>query len=118
MKAFMLIGVIILLQACSQTEQDVLNLNLQEYKSLALHIHPELEIEVFGEKQIIPGNIGISPEGMKAIHTHEPDRILHVESPYPHQFVIGDFFKIWGERFDSKCIFNLCEDEGHELLDR
>jgi len=103
------------LSGCSEKNEDLLMIHLTEHKNLALHIHPILEIEILGEKQIIPGNIGISDRGMRVIHTHEPDGILHIESPYPHQFYLADFFTIWGRNFDSSCVFNYCVDENHSL---
>ncbi len=95
--------------------QNVLDVNLKEHKSLALHIHPKVSIEILGKDYPIPSNIGISSEGMKVIHTHESDGTLHVESPYPHQFYLEDFFTIWGKRFTGTCIFEYCADENHSL---
>lgn len=100
---------------CSEKNEDLLMIDLKEHKNLALHIHPILEIEILGEKQIIPGNIGISDRGMRVIHTHKTDGILHIESPRPHQFYLADFFTIWGRNFDSSCVFNYCADEDHSL---
>jgi len=109
----------VMLQACAQASEDnpdMLAINLMDYKTLAFHMHPHLEIEILGEQYVIPANIGASRQAIRVIHTHEPDGTLHVESPYPHQFVLADFFTIWGERFDKTCIFNYCIDEEHELL--
>ena len=82
---------------------------------LALHIHPSVEIEVLGDRIIIPANMGITNQGMRAIHTHNFDGVLHVESPYPHQFYLADFFKIWGRNFNPQCIFEHCSDQDHSL---
>ncbi len=97
-------------------DNSLFNFNLKQHSgSLSLHIHPQVEIEINGEKQLIPVNIGISPQGMRVIHTHESDGKLHVESPYPHQFVLADFFAIWNKTFSSTCIFEYCTDENHTL---
>ncbi len=98
------------------TNDNLLSYNLKSHSGgLALHIHPHIDIEINGEKQLIPTNIGISPAGMRVIHTHETDGKLHIESPTPHQFVLKDFFLIWGKTFSSTCIFEHCVDETHEL---
>ena len=95
--------------------QNVLDINLREHANLALHLHPKVQIMINGEEFPIPTDIGIFPNGMKVIHTHEGDGTLHVESPYPHQFYLEDFFTICGKRFTDKCIFEYCEDESHAL---
>ncbi len=103
--------------SCSRDQpQDPLSLNLKEHKNLQMHIHPTLEIEILGEKQIIPTDIGISEGMMRVIHTHGTDGKLHIEAPMPHQFYLGDFFTIWGKTFTRDCIFEQCVDTEHELL--
>ena len=52
---------------------------------------------------------------MRVIHTHDTTGKLHIESPYPHQFYLKDFFKVWDRRLNSTCIFEFCEDEKHRL---
>jgi len=61
--------------------QNILDYNLREHKNLALHIHPNLEIEILGEPYPIPANLGVSERGMSVIHTHKDDGNLHTESP-------------------------------------
>ena len=99
----------------SHSNEDILNINLREHTNLALHIHPHLSMTINGQEYPVPANIGISPSGMRVIHTHEPDGNLHVEAPTPHQFYLGDFFEIWGKRFTKECIFEFCEDAEHDL---
>ncbi len=96
-------------------EENIMDVNLKEHKNLALHIHPFLEIEILGQKFTVPANIGISAKGMRVIHTHDATGKLHIESPYPHQFYLDDFFAIWGKNLNSSCIFDYCEDKSHEL---
>ena len=76
-----------------------------------VHWHPELTIYVKGEKQDIPPNIGIGTQyvsmptfdqsmRMTAMHTHEPDGIIHLEFPgrvTREDTTLGNFFKIWGK---------------------
>ena len=76
-----------------------------------LHWHPELTIYVDNEKQDIPVNIGIGMQyssvptfdqsmRMTAMHTHEPDGIIHLEFPgrvTREDTTLNNFFKIWGK---------------------
>lgn len=94
---------------------DLINVNLKEHKNLALHIHPTLQIEIEGEQIQMPANIGISTSGMRVMHTHDGTGKIHIESPYPYQFHLKDWFTIWGRNFNSTCILESCVDESHIL---
>jgi len=106
---------IVFISACTQSEPDILDINLREHKNLAMHIHPILQIEINGEPYMIPANMGISTNGMRVIHTHDTSGKLHVEAPFPHQFILQDLFTILGRTFTSECIFDNCVDENHAL---
>lgn len=94
---------------------DLLSINLRDHTNLALHFHPFLEIEVDGENQLVPANIGVSNTGMKIAHTHNNDGEIHVETPTRVDVFLYHFFQIWGKEFNSECIFDHCVDETHEL---
>ena len=115
MKFALIIALTLFLVGCSSQPENILELNLEEHKNLAMHIHPELSIEIDGERVPIPSNVGVTPTGMRVIHTHDATGTLHVESPYPYQFYLSDFFTVWGRRFDDQCIFDSCADETHDL---
>ncbi len=91
------------------------------HQSLALHIHPVLSINVNGEEEAIPGNIGISGNCMAEVHTHEPNGVLHLESVHQgKEFVLGDFFKVWGEpleREEFQLAMTVDGEESNELGD-
>lgn len=75
-----------------------------------LHWHPELTIVINGEKQEIPANIGIGVTH-QPIHTHDATGVIHMEiSGLVRQddIKLGRFFEIWGEEFNSNCIFDQC----------
>lgn len=97
------------------TPKDPLDINLKDHNNLAVHIHPYVEIEILGEKQLIPAEFGHTGDMMRVIHTHDNTGKLHVESPTPHQFYLEDFFAVWGRTFNESCIFEYCVDEEHEL---
>ena len=111
----LILGIVVLAAWPSSKEQDVLSINLKEHKNIQYHIHPKVEIEILGEKLIIPANIGISDQGMRVIHTHDDSGELHIEAPFPHQFYLKDFFTIWGKTFNKNCIMDTCVDENHTL---
>ena len=39
---------------------------------------------------------------MRPIHTHDATGTLHVEWSAPRDFILGDFFKVWGEPFSRE----------------
>jgi hypothetical protein len=75
----------------------------------AFHFHPKLVITIHGTAVAIPAGIGINstyPGGKSCIlpiHTHPGDAqgdsagILHVESPWPYRYTLGDFFSVWAD---------------------
>jgi len=78
-----------------------------------LHWHPQIEIYLKGEKQEIPANIGVGTQyastptydsgmSMTAMHTHEPNGIIHFEFPgsvTKEDTKLENFFRIWGKDF-------------------
>lgn len=75
---------------------------------LAYHIHAALRLDWNGHPVILPANIGIPMSAainqngqnycLYALHTHEFDHaagIIHVESPSPQIYTLGQFFDIW-----------------------
>jgi hypothetical protein len=82
-------------------------------ESVLFHIHSHLAIYVNGQPQTVPHGIGIgqpqhvsqSTEGpfvdrgscFSWLHTHTQDGIIHIESPIPKTFTLGEFFGIWGQ---------------------
>lgn len=90
-------------------------MNIGGHQNLALHIHPELRITIGEEPWIIPANIGVKQKIMRPIHTHDASGALHVEAPCPRAFRLGEFFEIWGETFNERCILDNCVDAEHSL---
>ena len=75
-----------------------------------LHWHSQLSIEIKGQKQDIPANIGI---GLihNPIHTHDNSGTIHLEMQglvKKDDLRLNQFFKIWGKQFNSECIFEHC----------
>ena len=83
------------------------------------HIHPMLKIKVAGEEQELPDNIGIEPNCMMSLHTHDNTGVIHVEAPEQKDFTLGDFFAVWKKDMRSfganmKMIINDKENTEYE----
>jgi hypothetical protein len=91
-------GIVDGLIKCGATEQ------------LVYHIHAHLAVYVNGRPRALTGGIGIpgsqvqnSSEGPVAVggqciywlHTHAPDGIIHIESPFERVYTLGQFFDEW-----------------------
>ncbi len=111
------LSLLLFVSSCNTTpsHDELLQLNLNDHDKMAMHIHPFVEIEILGEQQVIPDAIGITQTGMRVIHTHGTDGKLHVESPYPAEFYLQDFFTIWGKTFNRSQIFFYTADDTHTL---
>jgi len=97
-------------------------------EGLAMHIHVRLSISIEGRNFAVPSDIGISrelwidhslddfnPEGMSPLHTHDSSGTIHVESTVVRNYTLGEFFDVWGVRFDDRCISDYCSNEGYAL---
>lgn len=63
------------------------------------HIHAHVAIFVDGAARQIPQGVGIvtSAGCLYWLHTHQPDGIVHIESPVQRNFTLGNFFDVWGQ---------------------
>jgi hypothetical protein len=82
---------------------------------ISFHIHPVLTIVVNGEKQAIPDNVGITPSCMKAVHTHTPDGVIHIETSAPRDFTLADFFAVWNKPFSKEQVLDFKADATHRI---
>jgi hypothetical protein len=83
----------------------------QSNEQLVYHIHAHLAIYVDGSPRSIPMGIGIAPPRQTAagatgpfvvsgscfywLHAHTSDGIIHVESPSPRTYTLGNYFDLW-----------------------
>jgi hypothetical protein len=81
------------------------------------HTHQHLDLYVDGRQVVIPTDIGINRTAafLSPIHTHDSTGIIHVESPVVRTFTLGEFFDVWGVRFDGHCIGGVCDSNGRVL---
>lgn len=75
------------------------------------HYHAHLDIFVHGFSYLVPAGIGIRPpDCIYWLHTHDTSGIIHVESPENKTFTLGQFFDIWGKKFDNNQLFDFKVD--------
>jgi hypothetical protein len=65
------------------------------------HVHSHVSLILNGQALALPGNIGIvaltpTSNCFYNIHTHDTSGKVHVESPAPATFTLGQLFAIWG----------------------
>ena len=101
---------------------------------LAFHAHAHLDVFLDGRPVVVPGGIGIAitdpavkqfsgplgtgfggiePPGcaqacISPLHTHDPDGILHTESPIEESNSLGQFFTEWGVVLSGGCVGEYC----------
>lgn len=66
----------------------------QEYA--VQHIHTHLDVFVNGQHVTVPQYVGIM--GNKCLywlHTHDDSGVMHIESPKPQNFTLGQFIDVW-----------------------
>jgi len=93
-----------------------------------MHIHVHLSISIEGRNFAVPSDVGINrelwidhglddfnPEGMSSLHTHDSSGTIHVESTVVRNYTLGEFFDVWGVRFDDKCISDYCSNDNDAL---
>jgi hypothetical protein len=92
-----------------------------------IHWHAHLSIFLDGEEVVIPAGVGIiignvidtdvSRMKMSPMHTHDTDGIIHIEqvNPTNRTLRLGYFFRVWGESFNSTCLFDDCNSGGKVL---
>lgn len=81
------------------------------------HTHQHLDLFVDGQRVTVPADIGIDfvTAILSPIHTHDATGIIHVESPIVREFTLGEFFDVWGVRFDAHCVGGTCDGNGRSM---
>lgn len=86
-----------------------------QHTGLGMHIHPELEIYLDGEKVAIAENIGVTPACMRSLHTHDDTGKIHVEYSKKIDFQLGDFFAVWSMPFSQSEILDKKVGDTHKI---
>ncbi|MEW6036611.1 MAG: hypothetical protein AB1529_08430 [Candidatus Micrarchaeota archaeon] len=83
-----------------------------------LHWHSRIAIFIDGKEVGVPDNLGLGGGRHLPVHTHEEgDGTVHFEfsqATIPkNQLTVGYFMnEVWGERFNSECVFDYCNAGG------
>lgn len=80
------------------------------------HIHPDLTIMIKGVPMVLPPDIGIRPNCMNSIHTHDSTGQVHVEAPVQKDFTLSDLFAVWRKDFSKSQILEHVADAQHEIV--
>lgn len=82
-----------------------------------LHTHQHLDIFVGGKAVPVPAEIGVNGAVgfISPVHTHDATGIIHVESPVVQAFTLGQFFNVWGVRFNDDCLGGYCSAGDRKL---
>jgi len=81
----------------------------------ALHIHAHLDVFVHGRRIAVPAGIGIGPDFISPLHTHDTSGVVHVESPDVRTFTLGEVFGVWGVRLTRRCLGGYCASGADRL---
>ena len=72
---------------------------LDSHESLAMHIHPRLELVVNNQSVTVPGDLGIDTtacdQAMHLLHTHDASGKLHIEGYEPFTPTAELIFQVW-----------------------
>ena len=88
---------------------------LDSHNSLAMHIHPRLELVVNSQSVTVPGDLGIDTaacnQAMHLLHTHDASGILHIEGYEPFTPTAGLIFEVWNISYpDDESLLPLFDD--------
>lgn len=81
------------------------NIGCSSNEGEVLHYHVHVSIYINGKAVAIPAQIGIPQTSdpnnacFYWMHTHDTSGVIHIESPVPHDFTLGNFFHIWSQQF-------------------
>ncbi len=97
--------------------QPVDGIACQTGEQLAYHIHAHLAVYSNGALRAVPRGIGIKPPTTEQnssegpfiasggcfywLHSHTQDGVIHIESPTPKIYTLGNYFDIWQQPLSS-----------------
>ncbi|MFJ8310920.1 MULTISPECIES: hypothetical protein [unclassified Streptomyces] len=81
------------------------------------HTHTHLDVLVDRRSVTVPASIGIDEPGgrISPVHTHDTSGVIHVESPRPAVFTLGQFMAEWRVPLAADRIGGLRTGKGRHL---
>jgi hypothetical protein len=90
---------------------DISGIKCDKVEHFNFHYHAHLSIFINGLSYLVPGGIGVKPpDCIYWLHTRDSSGIIHIESPENNTFKLGQFFDIWGQKFNNSQIFDFKVD--------
>jgi hypothetical protein len=82
-----------------------------------VHHHALLHIYVNGLLAPVAANVGLDPAKHleSSLHTHDRTGVIHMESPRPFNYTLGDFFSVWGVKLGPAQVGGLRGYGGNHL---
>ncbi|HEU4759092.1 MAG TPA: hypothetical protein VFT91_03825 [Dehalococcoidia bacterium] len=87
----------------------------ERIERLEYHVHAHVTLFVEGQEVSVAASIGITRTCIYWLHTHAADGIIHVEAPAPRQFVLSQFFSVWGQPLSATALLDKTVSPGHEI---
>lgn len=81
----------------------------------ATHTHAALFIEQDARQIVIPADLGIAVKCMHPLHTHDATGTIHMETPLPLTFYLGDFFDVMGIIMNDHQVGSLRTANGYKI---
>ena len=110
------IGALILMTrpATDTASAEAVECNRNEH--FAQHVHVNLRIYINGEQVPVPANVGIRPDCLYWLHTHDGLGTIHVEAPHRDRtFTLGQFFKVWDRTISPTELMGNKTDDTHQI---
>lgn len=91
--------------------KNISGITCDKTEHLVYHNHTMLMLKNNDQNVTIPAGIGIVPKDcIFWLHTHDDSGIIHVESPYPTSFTLGQFMQVWNGFDNSSIVKNLMKN--------
>jgi hypothetical protein len=84
-------------------QKRVAAMGLPQASDYPFHIHAMLRVYVDGKRITVPSQIGIDAGSgfLAPLHTHDASGVIHMEAVETYPFKLGQFFDVWGVKFDD-----------------
>jgi hypothetical protein len=82
-----------------------------------VHHHALLHIYIDGLLSPVGANVGLNSAKHleSSLHTHDHTGVIHMESAYPYNYTLGDFFSVWGVKLGPEQVGGLKGYGGNHL---
>ncbi len=96
----------------------------REGRAIDLHFH--LRVFVAGRPVKVPASVGLAGEEIAGgimtsgfvteMHTHDASGWVHIHAVAPREFLLGEFFDVWGVALTGERLGGYCADDGTAVV--